>query len=449
MSIALTGLGGFDSSGVVTQLVELARRPINEIDTQRNLIDSASSTLNTFSTRLVALKNAATALSTPSGFTSAQATSSDAAVVASVNGSSPVASYTVEVTRLARAQKLRSDVQTSSTEALGFEGSLAVKVGDGEAKEVSILATDTLTDVARKISASGARVSASVVGDGSSFRLLVQGLDTGAANAFTVTQTGVDLGLEVPENLYETAANAALTVDGIAVERPTNSVSGVIPGVTLALTKETTAPVKVGVASDAGALTTKIEAFIKAYNDVVSAGQAAAGFGSIKASNRYLAGDAAIRRSLDRIGSMIASPVTGARANMLSLASVGIRLSAQGQLSLDRSKLEAALKNDPEGVRRLFVEDATVGSTGLMTSFAETVDGLVSGTYAPIRNRLATFAAQRQRLTESRAAKEERVAVYEASLKKQFATLELAMSRYQALSTSVASIGKGFGGDNG
>src|SRR5690349_9946660 len=99
MAVQLSGLGGFDSAGVVSQLVEIAKQPLRDIDTNKSLVDSASLTVSSFASKLTALKNAATALATPSGFLSMAATSSDGAIVPSVTGSAVASSYTVEVSQ--------------------------------------------------------------------------------------------------------------------------------------------------------------------------------------------------------------------------------------------------------------------------------------------------------------------------------------------------------------
>jgi flagellar hook-associated protein 2 len=237
MTIRLTGLsGGFDASGVIEQLVSIARQPIVEAEQKKLLVDQATSTVNAFSSRLSSFRSAALALSDTSGYASYGAASSDPAVVASASGGAQAGSYAIAVTQLASAQKLRSSTFASSSTALGLAGQLTVQVGSQTAVNVNVTATDTLSDVATKLAASGARITASVLFDGTSYRLSLQGADSGAANAFTVSQSGLDLGLANPANVYQTAKDAMLTVDGMAITRSTNSISGVIPGVTMALT---------------------------------------------------------------------------------------------------------------------------------------------------------------------------------------------------------------------
>ncbi len=440
MAIRLTGLGGFDSSGVIDQLVQIAREPLRALDIKVRNLDSAKQTLSTFSTKLAALKTAAVALSTPTGFQSMSATSSEAAVVASVSGAAVAGSYTIEVGQLARVQKSRTADYASPTTALGQEGELTITIGS-TSKNIPIASDDSLSTIASKIAGSGARVTASVISTGSGYRLSVQGLDTGAANAFSITEDGPSLGLA----LYEDARDAQVTVDGLALSRPTNQIADAIPGVTLAVTKNTApgTPATLTVSGDPAALKTKIDAFVTAYNDVVNAGHTAAGWGSTKATNAVLAGDSAIRRALDRISSLVTGPVTGASTTMRSLGSVGLSVARDGRMSLDAAKLEAALKSDPLSVQRLFILDSSLGMTGVMKTLGDAIDSLVTGTGGAVKSRIDSLGAQSKRLTDSRATKEKRVEQYEAQLRKQYADLDVAMNRYTTMSNAISGIGSG------
>jgi flagellar hook-associated protein 2 len=446
MSIGLTGLGGFDPSGVIAKLVEIAEKPLVEIGRKRALVDSASVTMNAFSKKLSSLKSAATALSTAAGFSSMSVSSSDGAVVASVSGASSPASYTVEVTRLAQAQKIRGDAQASATAALGQAGTLTIQVGAGDPVVIDVVETDSLAGVASKIGRSGARVSAAVINAGGSYYLSIQGLDTGAANAFTIAEGGsVSLGLSSPSSVVAAAQDAELSIDGLAVTRPTNQITEAIPGVTLALTSTTSGPVTIQVKSDAAALQAKIEAFVSAFNDVVNAGHTAAGYGTTKASNAVLAADSGIRRALDRIARIVSGPVEGASASFGSLVSVGISLTRDGTMQLNMSKLDAALKKDPEAVRRLFVTDKSSDATGVMKTLADAIDALVTREGGAVKGRIDALSAESRRLAESRAQKEKGVKDYEQQLRRQFSALDLAMSRYQSLFGLLGGIGTNAG----
>lgn len=443
MALSLGGLAsGIDTGSLVDGLMGVARQPVNALTTKKSEVDAASQTISNLSSRLSALKTAALALSTSVGFSSFTASSSDAAVVATATGSASTSSYSINVTALARAQKTRSQSVASSSTALGTAGSLAIKIGTGDPINVAITATDTLSDVAAKISASGARVAASVMNDGTGSRLILQGLDTGAENAFTITETNVSFGLNDSGATYEAAQDAAFTVDGMAVTSKTNQVTGVVAGVKLALTKVTTSPATVQVSTDPAALKTKVTAFVNAYNDFVNSGHAAAGYAGTKATNPTLAADSAVRTALHRIGGLMSNAVPGTSGTYRTFANIGITGRRDGTLAFDTAKLEAALTADPASVRKLFVTDAATGATGLMSTFMSTVDGLITGEGSPIQARLTSLGTRSKRLSDQATKMETRLKDYEAQLKKQFTQMDQLVGKYQAMQSSVTSITK-------
>jgi flagellar hook-associated protein 2 len=441
MAISLGGIAsGIDTSSLIDSLVSVARQPITQLTSRKTQLDSASQTVSSLSTKLSTLKNAALALSTSVGFSSFSSTSSDAAVVASATGAASVGSYAVSVTALARAQKSRSATFASSSTPLEMAGAFELKVGSASPYSIEVVVSDTLADIAGKISASGARVTASVMNDGTGARLLVQGLDSGAENAFTMTETDTTLGFGAPGNTYETAQDAALTVDGMPVTSKTNQVTGVLPGLKLALTKLTTSPATVQVTADSSALKTKVSTFITAYNDFVNAGHLAAGFGGNKAQNSVLTADSAVRTALHRIGGLMSNAIPGTSGRYTTMASAGITGSREGTLSLDATKFEAAMNADPESVRRLFVTEPSMGATGLMKTLMTAVDDLVKGDKAPLQARIDSLGAQSKRLATSQEKMESRLADYEELLKKQFTQMDQMVNKYKTQTTQLSSI---------
>jgi flagellar hook-associated protein 2 len=84
--------------------------------------------------------------------------------------------YSVEVSALAKAEKINSDVFTSKNTALGIAGDLVVNN-----KSVSILATDTLAGVMTKINGVGSGITAAIIGvSDTEYRLTLQSDAEGA-----------------------------------------------------------------------------------------------------------------------------------------------------------------------------------------------------------------------------------------------------------------------------
>jgi flagellar hook-associated protein 2 len=440
MTISLGGLAsGIDTTSLVDSLMGVANQPLNQMTTRKTQLDSASSTISSISSKLSTLKSAALALSTNVGFASFAASASDTAVVPTVTGAASIGSYAVTVESLASAQKTRSTTSSSSTTALGMSGSFDIQMGTAAANTVNVASTDTLSDIATKITASGARVSASVMNDGTGFRLIVQGLDTGAANAFTMTENGTTFGFGTPANTYANAADAAFHVDGMPATSPSNQVDGALAGMKLTLTKLTTAPVTIAVTSDATALKAKVTTFMNAYNDVVNTSHTAAGFGGVKSANTVLAADSAIRGALRKIGGFVSGVVPGTTGKYTTMRSVGLKLGQDGTLSFDTTTFDAAMSADAQSVRRLFITDTTTGATGLMKSLMTGIDSLITGTGATLQSRMDALSAQSKRLDDAKTKMQSRLDDYQALLKKQFTNMDQLIAKYKTQQSSLDS----------
>jgi flagellar hook-associated protein 2 len=442
MTITFSGLASkLDTAALIDGLMAAERVPLERLTNKMAQIDSAKTTMSSFLSKLTALKTAAETLADPVKFSSYAVSSSDeTSIVASVTGAASAGAFAFSVTQLAQEERTYSDEQADGTGALGLTGTLSLQVASNAQVDITIDPTDSLTTIATKISASGERVSAAVVYTGTGYTLQIRGLDTGAANAIGITETGFDLGLSDPLNEKQHAQDAVFSVDNIQMSRPTNQVSGVIPGVTLALKHTTASPVDITTASDPDALADKIQTFVDAYNAVVGAGHSAAGFGTLQAANPQLAGDYAIRTALSRISRALGDPIAGTSGKYTTLSSVGLKSKMDGSIELDRTALEAAIGDDPAGVARLFVVDSTIGATGAMTPFADAIDAMITDSTSLVKQRIDSLSTLYKRLDDDASKLELRLAAFEDTLRARFTQLELLISDINAQGDAVDSI---------
>lgn len=438
MGITFGGLAsGLDTDTIISSLMKIEQQPLTALQTKKSNVDSASKTLTSISSKLTTLRDAALSLSKADSFASFKASSSDTAVVASATGASAPGAFALQVTQLAREQRTYSDAQASNTAALGQSGTVSLSIAGGAAVDVSVGAGDSLADVAAKINGSGAAVTASVLYDGSAYRLQVRGKDTGAANAITFTEVGTTLGLTKPVNTAQAAQDAKMLVDGITITRPSNQVTGVIPGITLALTKTTTQPIEIKVESDPEALATKIGAFVTAYNDVVNTSHTATGYGSAKPQNAELASDSTLRTALDRLKSSTGGNIAGAGGKYTSLASIGLAAQQDGTIKLDSTKLKAAMDADPTGVAKLFVDSGA--NTSAMAKLGVSIKELAIDSGSLFQARIDGYGTKSKRLSNEADDLSARIAKKQTQLRAQFTALETRVSAYQSQFTSLTA----------
>ncbi|MDX2055290.1 MAG: flagellar filament capping protein FliD [Polyangiaceae bacterium] len=434
-AITFGGIGsGMDVEGIISGLVNVEKASLQP--TQQKVADTraAISSVGDISGLLSKLKTAAGALYDERSVSSFTATSSGAQVVATTTGVAQASTYNLEVTQLASEQRSYSTAYSSKVVGLNQTGSFNIQVGTGPAATINIDTADSLESITNKINSSGLRVSASIFNDGTNYSLLIRGLDSGAANNITFSESGTALGLQgvVPA---QAAQNAIVKIDNIPVSSATNKIDGAIPGVSLALTAKTTAPITLRIDADPAATKAKVSAFVSAYNAVVDKVHNLAGFGTTKAQNAALAGDSGLRGTLSKLSSL-ATGAAGLGGTLDRLADVGVSIDRTGKLTLSDSKFDSALSSRPAEFVKLFAGGP--GTTGMMDRFRSAIDDLTNPKTGLLSVRRTGLETRAKALEEHISRESARIARYTETLRKQFTEMDSAVAKNQALLKQIA-----------
>jgi flagellar hook-associated protein 2 len=226
------------------------------------------------------------------------------------------------------------------------------------------VSSDTTLDGLRNLINNDAQnpgVTASVLQYGSTYHLVLSGDETGASHTITVndlatTIDGFDSGDYV---VSQSAASAQFRVDGFPdgawLERDSNSVSDVLPGVTLSLKKAGTATVILE--RDTSGLKTDLTNLVSIYNGLVDKIKAYAGYDSETKTSGLFQGDSTISNLLSGIRDSLVGGVGGfyeSDGDSFHLASqLGLSFDKEGHMSFDSSKFSDALSTSYQGVLSL------------------------------------------------------------------------------------------------
>jgi flagellar hook-associated protein 2 len=158
-------------------------------------------------------------------------------------------------------------------------GTVTLDDGSGPVNVTIDLETDSLQAIADAINAEataqGSTITASVVSEDFGGQELYQLEITGAADVSLTDDNNVLQAMKVlrPEfaNELQTGQNAVFYVNGARMERPTNFVNGVIPGVSFSLLQPSPGnPVTLTVSAESETATKEVERFVESYNQVRS-----------------------------------------------------------------------------------------------------------------------------------------------------------------------------------
>jgi flagellar hook-associated protein 2 len=431
----LSAGSGVDTGTLVTSLVsaQFAARTAalktksDTLTAQISGVGTLKSTMTGFSTALANLVKG--------GSLQTQPTSSNAATLSATATSGAKLSglsSSITVTRLATGQVARTTTPVAAadrTKSLNT-GALTLTIGG---KDTAIDVGDGSIDaIAAGINASKTGVTASVVTDANGGAYLSVKGATGSANAFTLKGEKGDAldigGSATKTSLVSTAQNAQLTVDGIAVERPSNTVSDLVTGVTLQLNGISTVPVSLTSTPPTDALTQAVNDVVTTYNEVLKTitEQTDPITGNLRA-------DPAAKSLLRSLQALVSKPLVGGAIAGLprSLSEIGVATNTDGTLRVDSALLAKQLAANPDTIEAMFAPSGTnalglsATLTALTTSATSTVTGLGASTVrytaaeadvAKQQDKVTDQSAQlTTRLTQQYASMNSRVSAYKST----------------------------------
>jgi flagellar hook-associated protein 2 len=209
--IQIDGLiSNINTTDVINALLTAAKAPAVRLGQRRDDTTKKLTAVQGLSGSVLGIRVAADSLANVENFRGRAATSTNQDLVAvTATSKSEPGSFTVSIQKIAKATQISSDASNafaSADTALGLDGQ--IRVGN---RTVAIRATDTLKNVAARLSNAGAGISASVVeASPGQFRLSIRALQTGAdtialANAGT---TNVLEGLRLVQPSSDAIANS-------------------------------------------------------------------------------------------------------------------------------------------------------------------------------------------------------------------------------------------------
>jgi flagellar hook-associated protein 2 len=357
-------VSGMDTTALVSQLMSLERQPEVQLQNRQKVASVKVAALQSVSAKVLALQVASNALTTADAWSVAKATSSSSAVSVSAGAGASPGTYRFDVVRLAKAQSyvssttfasLAAPATTATTISISKNGGTAVAVAVGDGTLGSVVAAVNAANA-------GVRATATKVADGS-YKLALTSTTTGASSDFTVT-AGVDPNPLGALQELAGAQDARLSVGDVGspglftVDSASNTVTDVVPGVTLNLTAEATG-VTVDVTTDADKITSKVQAMVDAANAAITEINKQTSYDQATNAKGALLGDSSIAALKQNILSL-ASTGIGAVATPSLL---GIQVTRTGSVSFDPSKFQDALRANPARTQTFFVPAGTTTHT--------------------------------------------------------------------------------------
>jgi flagellar hook-associated protein 2 len=425
-------VSGLNTSEIIKQLMQLERQPQVRLQGRQTMVESAISALKDLNTKFLSITTAAGKLNTTAGWQLATATSSDTTrVAATATSGATQSSLTFSVEQLAKASTSLSAGSVTATTDSVAAASTSIFITKGSAAAVEINTGDgSLGAVVNAINKAGAGVTASAVQTTTGeYRLHLSSTTTGADTAITITDgAGANPFAATLGNQDTVVAgqDAKLLVGTTTVTRTSNTISDLMTGVTLSLTKaEAGVPVTVEVKSDAEGLATNVAALVDAVNLARSDMKALTTYNLETKNKGKLYGDSGIRS----LRSSLTDAVIGDGTSSAGIA--GVSVERDGTVKFDKEKFLKAMADDPVAVEK------ALGGSGLASRLHEVADGASRGQYDSdgpglIHGAITSRERQVTGLKANISSWDNRLELRQLTLQRQFASLERALGAAQS-----------------
>ncbi len=447
------GIGsGLDISGIISKLMQVEQRPLTQLSTKEAKQQAQLSAFGSLKSALSSFQDSVKALSKPALFDSYKATLVDTSL-ATVSASSNAAAGThdIEVLSLAQAQKIKSETFAATDTVIG-SGTLTIEFGtynsdgtftanaDKVAQTITIdPAKSTLAEIRTAINDANIGVTASIVNDGNGNRLVISSKDTGLANALKITvndtdgnhtdntglsQLAFDASTGGTMNMTETmpAKNAEMVIDGITIQKASNTISDALEGVTFNLLKANPGTsTTLTVEKDKSSVEAAIKTLVTSYNELEKTISNISRYDIASNQGSVLTGDSTVRIVQNRLRAMLTGNQLAA-GGISSLSELGISFQKDGTLKLDDSKLSSVLADPDKNIAAFFATQPDKAE-GFASRLGELVDGmtrndgLIPSRMDGINNTIKNIGKQREAL-------EFRLEGVEKRLRAQFTALD-------------------------
>ncbi len=400
------GIGsGLDVTGILEQIVAAEREPTeNRLNANEAKLQAELSAFGTIKSSVSSFKASLSKLNSATFFNSTQVESSDTKIISATSTSiAQAGNYSVEVKSLAQSSSLAS-ISFDNIDSVIGSGTLTFDFGttaaafDGTAGTYSFTknterssasvvidsSNNTISDVRDAINKADIGVEASIVDNGTGFQLLLtssqQGVDNsievkveeGGSPADNIDATGLSAlafnssVTTFSQTQVQAGADAELTVNGLSVKRESNTVSGVITGVTLNLiSADVGNKVQVSVSNNnTEETTTNINNFVTAFNELATTFDGLTDFDGEDGKNGVLLGDSTARNIMQQTRRELGAIINNG-GSFNGLGSIGINTNNDGTLRLDSTVLSNALKEDFDSVAQLFYASANASTNDI------------------------------------------------------------------------------------
>ncbi|MBN2844180.1 MAG: flagellar filament capping protein FliD, partial [Sedimentisphaerales bacterium] len=320
---------------------------------------------------------------------------------------------------------------------------------------------DDLDDVAQKVNDAGLGVNASVVNDGSGYRLSFASDTSGRKGTvyFDAGQTSMKV-----DNV-STAKDAIILLGDGSEEHPmlinsnTNSIKDAIYGATLEIKKVSDDPVTISINDDVDGMVERVNSFVESYNAVMEYISEVTSFNAETYEKGILFADSTVSAVKKQMVNIVQKTFGTDTGSYKTMSSIGIKFQAMGSqtgtdangnpvtyatsaglsITFNEETFRTAFSAEPESVSKLF-NSADIGVSDYISDLLDSVASS-SNKNSTIQNRIESINNTNTLLGKRITSLNEQLNAKELRMYKQFYAMEETLAKLQKQQSAITSLG--------
>ena len=384
-----TQLAGYDIAAMQTAL----KKQTNSLAAQKAALTALRTAMSDFRTALTGLNK------TDSGMLQNVATTNIEGIAnVTASSSAQKGTYNLFVEQLASAHQISFDDMTDES-IKDATGTMTITI-NGKSMDIEMDDLQSMSDLTKKINTNNDKdapgVTASLIRTDGKVSLMLSSDESGAENKVELDTSKMDSNSAQKFSTFETITQARnakfkLGESNKVYESSSNTLDKLIDGVTIKLTKaqkDGDEPLRIDIGVDNTATKEQMQTFVDAFNTLKGELGKLTNSGSDGKDRGAFAGDAGIA-SLERDLNNLLRQTFGDK----NMTDYGITASRDGTLSIDSTKLDKALTEDPQGLNDLFN-----GKDGLIKGMDKSLDKYLNTSNGLLKGRQETLDRQQSEI---------------------------------------------------
>ncbi|OIH86764.1 hypothetical protein BLJ79_02035 [Arthrobacter sp. UCD-GKA] len=423
MGLALDGLAsGLDTTSLIKSLMQVEAIPQNILKNKVSATKTMVAALQALNTKVADLATLTAKLAKPESLQLFNTSGSSEGLKVTTSAGATSGTLDLMVDKLAQSQ-----LQVSAPVTEWDASTFTITAGG---TDTAIVATsNSLDDIISAVNASDSGVKAVKVSAGNGeYRVQFSATETGVANKFMISGTGVPLTAVRDAQDAEITLWAGSTAPQ-TITSSTNTFASLLPGVDVTVSKVSTEPVTVSIERDNEATSKVASDLVNSLNDLfkfIAANSAVTSGTGGATSGMIFTGDSTARDVKQRIMDAAIMPI-----DSKSPSEIGISITKDGKLEFDAEKFSKALAEDPARVESVLTTISSRVST-VASNMSDKYDGAITSRIKgqeSVVSRLDTQVEDWDRRLSSR----------EATLKRIYSSLEVQLSNLNSQQSYLAS----------